>query len=276
MKADYHVHPGYSKDASGTIEEYCERAVEIGLEEICFTPHLDIDPARAELDDWIKIKGRIVSMRSDWLSHYFDEADVAEKRYEKDGLRLRRGIEVDYAPHVEHELRGIISNYPFDYVLGAIHCLDHIAISARAESDSYFRGKTMDKVLTDYFSAMSEAISSGLFDCIAHFDGYRKYGIRHFGDKILSPKRDAVEPVLRLMADSGVGLEINSAAFRQGQKEPYPGLEILAWAKEAEVGVLTCGSDCHSVEDLGEGLDRTHRILKELGFPPTCSFSRRA
>ncbi len=274
MKADYHIHPHYSKDASGSVEQYCERAVEIGLTEICFTPHLDIDPERAEIDDWVKVGGRIVSMRSDWLSYYLAEVEELKEQYERKGLSLRAGIEIDYAPRIEDELRRIVSDHPFHYVLGAVHCLDHIAISARAESQSYFRGKTMDEVLTAYFVAMKQAVGSGLFDCIAHFDGYRKYGLHHFGSQILSPKRDLVEPVLQLMADNGVGLEINTSAFRHGQEEPYPGRAILTWAKEIGVRVPCCGSDCHSVDDLGEGLEAAHQILKELQFPPINSFTR--
>ncbi len=275
MKADYHVHPDYSKDASGSVRDYCERAVEMGLEEICFTPHLDIDPERAEIDDWIKVGGAIVSMRSNWLTYYLNEVEELRKKYESKGLRLRTGIEVDYAPGIEAELGGIVSEYPFDYVLGAVHCLDHVAISARDESAHYFRDKTLDEVLTNYFRAMSQAVSSGLFDCMAHFDGYRKYGIRAFGKPILAPRRELVQPVLGLMADGEVGLEVNASAFRHGQDEPYPGKTILTWARETGVSVLTCGSDCHSVDQLGEGLDRARRILEELGLPATQSFRSR-
>jgi len=272
--ADYHVHPGYSKDASGSIREYSERAVEIGLEEICFTPHLDIDPERAQLDDWIRVGGKVVSMRSNWLTLYLNEVEELRDEFESKGLRLRIGIEIDYAPDIEDELKEIIYQHPFDYVLGAVHCLDHIAISSGAESALYFRGKSLDEVLIHYFSSLSQAVSSGLFDCIAHFDGYRKYGLHHFGAEILSPPRDLVEPVLRLMMVEEVGLEINTSAFRHGQEEPYPGKVILTWAKEIGVPVLACGSDCHSVKDLGEKLDEAQRILKELGFPKTSSLKR--
>ena len=44
---DYHVHSDYSQDAEGSIFDYCRRARELGLEEICLTPHFEIDPVRA-------------------------------------------------------------------------------------------------------------------------------------------------------------------------------------------------------------------------------------
>ena len=41
---DAHVHPDFSIDAKGTVTEYCDRALEIGLSEIIFATHVDTDP----------------------------------------------------------------------------------------------------------------------------------------------------------------------------------------------------------------------------------------
>ena len=45
---DYHVHPDFSFDAKGTIDEFCETAIKKGLTEICFTTHYDTDPRLPE------------------------------------------------------------------------------------------------------------------------------------------------------------------------------------------------------------------------------------
>jgi len=52
---DYHVHPDYSLDATGSVQEHCRRAVELGLAEICFTTHFDADPAFAREDGWVRV-----------------------------------------------------------------------------------------------------------------------------------------------------------------------------------------------------------------------------
>ena len=59
---DCHVHPDFSLDASGTIEEYCEKALQIGLKGICFTSHFDIDPERKEIDAFMRVKGKITPL----------------------------------------------------------------------------------------------------------------------------------------------------------------------------------------------------------------------
>ena len=39
--ADYHVHSAWSPDGKHSIEELAARAVEIGLDELCITDHVD-------------------------------------------------------------------------------------------------------------------------------------------------------------------------------------------------------------------------------------------
>ena len=41
MYADYHVHSEFSDDSREPMEKQIERAIELGLDEICFTDHVD-------------------------------------------------------------------------------------------------------------------------------------------------------------------------------------------------------------------------------------------
>ena len=44
-RTDYHVHPDYSIDASPVkIRDYCQKALELELREICFTTNVELDP----------------------------------------------------------------------------------------------------------------------------------------------------------------------------------------------------------------------------------------
>ncbi|MEO0103474.1 MAG: PHP domain-containing protein, partial [candidate division WOR-3 bacterium] len=89
---DYHIHPGYSLDAEGSLEDYIKLAIKLGYKEIGFTPHLEISKKRKETDDYIKLNNKIVDMRSDWLSHYFSEIDNLRKKYKE--IKIKAGIEV--------------------------------------------------------------------------------------------------------------------------------------------------------------------------------------
>ena len=41
MTADYHVHTYYSHDSSCPMADMIERALELGIDELCFTDHVD-------------------------------------------------------------------------------------------------------------------------------------------------------------------------------------------------------------------------------------------
>lgn len=146
-KADYHVHPDYSLDATGTIDQYCQKAIELGLREICFTTHYDSDPFRKDEDPFMRVDGEIVPLTEGNVRKYIEDVRKADKKYSPCGLSVRVGLEVDYAPHIEEELRLNLASFELDYLLGAVHCLDHIAISASNEAERYFKKKAWRKWL---------------------------------------------------------------------------------------------------------------------------------
>lgn len=269
---DSHVHPDFSLDAAGTIEEYCNKARELGLSGLYFTPHLELDPVRHFRDDRVRLFGQIVSMRSGWLDVYAAQVEEARRRFPE--LFIGLGIEVGYTPGLEPDIRSILSGHPFDFVLGAIHCLRHISITDHDEYDDYFRERSPAEVCEDYFSLLNSAIESEIFDTIAHLDAYKKYGYKLYGAEITRAARPFLKPTLRLMAQKGIGLEINTAGLRKELGETYPSREVLAQARAEGVRIITIGSDAHRVEDLGSGLLEAEQLSEELGFNPT-NFQRR-
>jgi len=253
-KADYHIHPDYSKDATGSIDEYCRRALELGLDEICFTTHYDRDPFRKEIDPFMRVDGEILPVSEEVVGRYIQDVRQANERYRPQGLSVKAGLEVDYAPHYEPTLRDDLTRFNLDYILGAVHCLDHLAITASEEAASCFKHRSMESLVTEYYRVLNQAVESGLFDVMAHLDIYRKHGLDYYGERILTAHRGLVEPVLEAMAKHDVGLEINTGILRRGHDEPSPGLEIVDLAVSMGVRITAFGSDAHRVEQLGEGI----------------------
>lgn len=269
-QADWHVHPDYSLDATGTIDQYCQKAVEIGLKEICFTTHYDSDPFRKDEDPFMRIEGEIVPLCEENVKRYIEDVNRAKEKFRPLGLSVQIGLEVDYAPHIEKQLRYDLASFELDYLLGAVHCLDHIAISASNEAERYFKKKSMEEMVEEYYEVLRQAVESGLFDAIAHLDIYKKYGLRFYGEKILAAHRGLVEPVLELMAKNDVGIEINTGLLRRGHKEFCPGEEILNSALQMGVKIVAFGSDAHKVEHLGKGIQEAYILVerwkKEIEF----------
>lgn len=267
-RTDYHVHPNYSIDASlACIRDYCQKAVELNIKEICFTTHIELEPERRDIDNFVMFNGKMISVFDHvWLDGYFDEIERANKEYRYADLKVRAGIEVGYNKGCEKYVEEVVSNYPFDFVLGAIHCLDHIAISSIEESPYYFKNKSLAELRKEYFNTLGEMVNTGLFDCIAHVDLYIRYGIRHYGPEVLTIHRGVIEPIFEEMARRGMGLEVNTSSRRRGLKEFHPTREILTLAAKTGIKIYTVGSDAHTPEQLGGYVDEALELLEELNI----------
>lgn len=263
-QADWHVHPDYSLDATGSIDEYCQKALELGIKEICFTTHYDSDPFRKDEDLFMRIDGKIVPLSEESVRRYIEDIGRAGERYSPEGLSVKASLEVDYAPHIEEKLRKDLASFDLDYRLGAVHCLDHIAITASKEAERYFKKRCAEEMVTAYYEALKQAVESGLFDVMAHLDIYKKYGLGFYGEEILTAHRGLVEPVLELMAKNNVGMEINTGLLRKGHKEFSPGLEILNLALQMGVKIVAFGSDAHKVEHLGKDINEAYLLVERL------------
>jgi histidinol-phosphatase (PHP family) len=268
VKTDYHVHPDYSVDAEAVkIREYCQGALELGIEEICFTTHLEFGAVEQGKDKIIYYKGKRWNIFDwEWLDGYFDEIDRAEKEFKSSGLSVKRGIEIGYLPNYLEEIEKVVNEYPFDFVLGGIHFIDGYFIASKIDCVDYFKTRSLETVGNDYFSMLGDMVESGLFDSVAHIDIYSRYGIRYFGKRINNLHKGRIEPILREIAQRNMGIEINTSSISRGLAEFHPTKEIISLAVQAGVKIFTVGSDAHELSTLGEYIDEALDMLDEFGL----------
>lgn len=264
---DYHIHPDYSIDAEPfSMVDYCRKAVEIGLKEICFTTHCEFDESRSKLDWFVRSRGEIVSMHPvTWLDNYFYEVRQCQKSFCDTGLTVRIGLEAGYDLGLDRKIAAVLEQYPFDFVIGSIHCLEHIAISSGKESPAYFPGKEPGEVAKDYFCTLKEAIQSKLFDVVGHLDIYRRHGTGYLGERIDEIHSGYLEEIFALLVKTDTGLELNTSSVRHDQGDFYPSYDIVKEAVLAGVDKFTVGSDCHRLGELGSGVGHAMKVAKKLG-----------
>ncbi|MGB9742811.1 MAG: histidinol-phosphatase HisJ family protein [candidate division WOR-3 bacterium] len=273
---DYHIHPDFSSDARGSVVDYCEQARAMGLKEICFTTHYEPDPVRSSIER-VRIRGSLVGMDSDWIYYYLEAIEYCRRKFPE--VLILAGVEIGYEMGLEGKIADFLAQHRFDYVLGAIHCLDHIAITSGGELDDFrkrLKPRGASEIAGRYFDYVRAAAGSRLFDCLAHLDIWRKYIIPELGADFERAIKPLVVPMVQVVARSGVGLEINTSALRRGESEPYPGSEIIAQAVAGGIKTFTIGSDAHQVEDLGRGLGQAIKLLKRFGLHPTRFRQRQA
>jgi len=270
---DYHIHPNYSIDAEGSIEEFCEEALRKGLKEIAFTTHLDTDTVAD--DCYILVSGKRVSTRSSvWLEDYESCILEADDRYKHEGLRVRLGVEVDYIKDIEGALPERFHSTDFDIILGSMHLIDHIAISDH-RANQVFERYTIEELAYKYYTHLQEAVESGLFDILAHIDLYRRYGQTYYGDGIRDIWKPHISNLANVMNRYNVGFEVNTSALRKGQNQPMPEASIINELKAEGVSTVTVGSDAHTPQDIGSGFITAFRLLRQAGFSDISLFEKR-
>ena len=243
---------------------------------MCFTPHLEVDPRRRHLDWFVRVNGKILPMEENyWLECYFRDLEEARRTFSGAGLKIKAGLEVGFERGAEAAVERVVTGYPFDFVLGSIHCLDHFAISSLQECRAYFSRRSAVTLAEDYFGALKGAAESGLFDCLGHLDLYKRYGYEFFGREINDLHLGRVEDIFKVMARRGTGLEVNTSSRRRGLDEFHPSQDILLLAKKAGIKIFTVGSDAHQKRDLGFCTREAAQLLAGLGLRTSVFTSRR-
>ncbi|TXT56026.1 MAG: hypothetical protein BAJATHORv1_30410 [Candidatus Thorarchaeota archaeon] len=271
---DYHIHPDYSSDARGTIDDFCLAALEKGLKEICFTTHLDSDIRRD--DAFVMVDGEKTDVRSDdWLVHYESAVRAADEKYSKQGLRVRLGVEVDYYPNVEENLPEQFFKTDFDVILGSVHLFEEYAISVEKESLEVFQKYSMEELGERYYNFLIDCVDTGRFDILAHIDLYRRYGQQYYGEEILDLWKPHIDRLSDTMKSKNVAFEVNTSSWRKGLADPMPNCKLIRALVERGIKTITIGSDAHWPAMIGTGIRRVYEYLQNCGIESISLFEKR-
>jgi len=265
---DLHVHSTCSVDSETGIGDYVRRARDLGLVEIGFCEHVDLDP-------------RDMGYGHTDPAHY--DREIASARAKASvwasDLLIRQGIELNYQSGREDEVRAWLAVRPWDYVVSSVHLVDYAdgwaIISEPGAIKAYFATHSQRQAYLPYFEELLRAARSGLGDVLGHLDLIKRYGAVHYGPFDPGAYEGEIRAVLRAAVESGMGLEINTSGLRQPPGEPYPTLPILRWYRQVGGEVLITGSDAHQAADLGAGIAEGLDLARAAGFRAVASFEQR-
>jgi histidinol-phosphatase (PHP family) len=218
--------------------------------------------------------------RVPWRSLYFYEMDryfqtLEEIRMEFNGqLEVLRGLEVDYHAPILGIIGPLLERYPVDYVAGSVHFVDEWVIDdPKTLKLEPYRNCTPEDLAELYLRRLEEAAHSGLFQVMAHIDYMKKcWGV--IGGKP-SNWDSRIRRVAREFKDTGVTVELNTRGWVLPKVgDAYPSREFLEILHEMEVPV-TIGSDAHSIERVGDGVQRAMTLLYDIGFREITVFRNR-
>ena len=256
--ADYHTHSRVSPDAFSSMTEMAEAAIRQGLQEICFTDH--VEPI------WF---GSTAPRKTyDWgpLTEEFRAAQAAVG----DRIRLRLGVELGDAVWDLDRSQAIMARAPaLDFVIGSIHILsermdgrDLYSLAPRDEAETR-------ACLADYLGQIQRLARWGDFHVLGHLTLPLRYLNENRGMHVSFDGFEAeMEDIFRTIIPKGIGIELNT---NRGNT-PLPDAKWLKLYRGMGGEVITLGTDAHTPAAVGCAIREGQALLRECGFRRFCTF----
>lgn len=258
---DCHMHSSFSADSDSSMESMIETAIDRGLSGICFTEHLD--PDYPKTPDNITFSLDIPAYREKFLS--------LKEKY-KDQLKIRFGIELGLQTHLEEDFRKLLSETPFDFVIGS----SHVVHGYDPYYPEYFEGRREFDAYMEYFESILENISFfSEMDVYGHIDYVVRYGPNKNREYSYNRYQDILDEILRRLISKGVGIELNTGGYYYGLGEPNPCIAVLRRYRQLGGEIITIGSDAHTPDKIAGSFDIAADVLSECGFTYYTSFRNR-
>ncbi|MDP2888712.1 MAG: histidinol-phosphatase HisJ family protein [Bacteroidota bacterium] len=248
---DYHMHSILS-DGKDSYEEMVRVAISKGLDEIGFSDHVCIKPV-------------------DWAISLIDIPVMTEQIMDlklkyKNQIKIRYGIEMDYFPGSEKELKELIESLPVDYVIGSVHFIG----DWNFDTDQSLYGKwPNDQVYGEYFELIQQAAVSGLFDIIGHLDIIKKFRIYPE-----SNQNKLFEDTIRIIKKHDLVVELNTGGIDRPCADYTPGPKLLEMCYRHNVPVTLC-SDAHNADQIARHFESAIELLTQIGYQEIVGFKNR-
>jgi len=251
-RIDLHNHTTRCNHAEGTVEEYVERAIDLGIDIYGFSEHAPMD-----FDEGYRLS-------FEEMDAYRDDILHAREKY-KDRIEILLGYEVDWLPgHMDDR----VLDAKVDYLIGSVHFIDKWSFD-NPEFIGGWKERDIDEIWQAYFEATEAMAKSGKFDIVGHLDLIKVF-------KYL-PKKDVrllAKDSLRAIKDAGMVLELNTAGYRKPVGELYPSKALLEEAYSMDIPI-TFSSDAHAVDQIGFRYEDAVAVAKEVGYSEAVTFERR-
>ena len=258
MRADVHMHCGFSNDSETRPEDMVESAIAKGLSVICFTDHYDKDNL-----DWGD--EAIFDVES-----YFQKMIELQEEY-RDQIDIRIGAEIGMQPYLAEYYQDFMAQHPFDFVIGSVHSvLEHdVALD-------FFQKHSDPEGYKIYFEEMLQDVQKiKSYDVLGHLDYIVRYSNQGSKGFDLNDYMDIIEEILKQVIAHGKGIEMNMSGLKYGVGAPHPQPEIIKRYRELGGEIITVGADGHIPEHIAYDYHLADDILKSCGFKYYTEFKGR-
>ena len=274
MYFDYHVHSYFSDDSSEPMKNQIKQAINLGIEEICFTEHVDYGIKR-DFDDprgieTITINNEQMQLSNCDYPNYFKELHTLKEKYHNQ-IKIKQGLEFGVQSHTIEKYNTLFNKYQneLDFVLFSMHQVNDL----QSWNQDAQRGKTQKEYNDEYYNEILKCIKVYKnYSVLAHLDLMTRYDLN--GPYPFEYEKEIITEILMQAIKDNKGIEVNTSSHRYKLKDTTPSKDILKLYKELGGTIITVGSDGHNAKDLGKHIKETYSLLKELGYTHVCTFDK--
>lgn len=260
-KYDCHVHSDCSPKGEDSIMSLCEQAVNRGLYGFAITDCCDCDRfeerqfgARIKESVYCSYKARSVF---------------------SDNLVITNGIEISQPLEGLEKAEKIINSNQFDIVLVSEKKYSNGQKLCDVEYNELSENEIIH-YLEYYYRTLYDIAKWGNFDVLSQIAFPLRYidlkAIPYFS---LRSCDDVIEAVLKVLAENGKALEVNTSALRRSLNMVLPPIRYIRMFKELGGEFITVGSGAHNASSIGSDLSEGISLVSEAGFDSYCYFEKR-
>ena len=254
--ADYHHHTDNSFDSQAQMNEVCEQAIRIGLDEICFTEHFSVNPKAPTYGHMN-------------FNRYFSQLEECRELFGNE-LVIKAGIELCEPHLMKEEYAEALAYLEFDFIMGSVHNIKEEKLR------TFMVNKTKEEIYQQYFEEVYAMVADADIDVIAHLDLIKRYAVESVGHYDFITYKPIIEKIVRKAIERGIGIEINTSGLaKKALNETLPSMDILRLYHSLGGKILTVGSDSHFSETVGANQEIAIEMAKEIGFEGITVFEKR-
>lgn len=262
------------------LDLYLIEAKEKGLTEVGIVDHLyRFKETRTYFEKNLDLSdSEIGNKQRIWLNQVMTESmgdfvktiTEAKHRWAEEGITLRLGIEADYFSGSEEELKDLLGDYEWDYVIGSVHYIYGWGFD-NPDTQEEFKKYNLVDLYKDFFDEVENAIRSKIFQFVAHLDNLKVFNYRP-DEALLLPH---YERIAKALVETDTATEINAGLYyRYPVKEMCPSPVFLDVLVNSGV-CFTTSSDSHFPDDIGSFIDQNTKTLLEKGVKEIATFKER-
>lgn len=263
MKTNYHTHTPHCRHAMGnSTAEYASAAFENGLDVLGFSDHA----AFPDIDYGCR-------MPYAEMEEYFNEVDELKKIYEPKGMKIYKGLEIEFLPR-HLDIEGIPGKNYYEYLLREkqldyMICGEHF-FTERNNTTGNVYDITDTKQIIDYAKSCKAAMETGYFKILAHPDLFGVVALPWSDDH-----EQACDIIIESALKTGTILEYNANGYRRGIHSFPDGNRLMYplnrfWEKVRHTNArVIIGSDSHNPSEIWDSaISRSREYLASIQITP--------